>query len=384
MTKKVFLIAGEPSGDALGAALMREIRNQASEPVEFLGIGGPLMEEQGLASLVPMDQLSVMGIWEVIWQISRLIKLISGVVDEIEKAQPDIVITIDLPDFNFEVARRLKKREAIKSRIVHYVAPSVWAWRPGRARKIAGYYDGILCLFPFEPPYFQKYGLKAKFVGHPLIESTKDYDGGAFREKNAIAQDDLTLGLFLGSREAELESLSAILKEATQVVKEQYPDLRIIVPTLPQFEYNVLKVLEDWGHETTVVSDPDLKWDAFAACDVALAVSGTVGLELAYIGIPHAIAYKTHPLTWLAIRLLVKVRYAHLANILLDKDVVPEYLQGKCNSLEIAKGLLKLLKSEEMRQNQIRELQKLPGLLGTGDDRTPSQKAAATVISMLK
>ena len=383
MSKKIFLIAGEPSGDVLGAGLIRELKSQSRVPIEFIGVGGPLMEAEGLQSIVPMDELCVMGLWEVIWQLPRLLRLINGVVEEIEGAEPDAVVTIDLPDFNFEVARRIKKRALSSAKMIHYVAPSVWAWRPGRAKKIAALYDKVLCLLPFEPPYFKAHEMEADFVGHPLVEEAKNFNGQDFREKNGITPQDKVLGLFLGSREGELHKHANVLKEAAQIIREQDPDVKIVIPTLPDFEYLVLKAIEDWDFETIVVSLPSLKWNSFAACDVAVAVSGTVGLELAYIGVPHVIAYKTHPITAMAVKRMIKVKYAHLANILLDAPVVPEYLQGKCNSLNVAKGLLSLLRKPEDRAAQKQAFAKLGQRLRPEGGVSPSVVAAKSVIETL-
>lgn len=384
MSKKIFLIAGEPSGDTLGAGIMRELKANSSEPIEFVGVGGPLMEAEGMNSLLPMGDLCVMGIWEVIWQLPRLIKLINGMVVEIENAKPDAVITIDLPDFNFQVVQKLKKREICQAKMIHYVSPSVWAWRPGRAKKISEFYDQILCLFPFEPKYYDELDVHADFVGHPLVEAAHDYNGDEFRAQHGLEKEDLVLGLFLGSREAELKAHSEVLKQAVQIVKEQYPDIQVVVPTPPDFEYNVLKVLEGWEVDCKIVSSPDLKWDAFAACNYAVAVSGTVGLEIAYMGIPHVVAYKAHPITALAVKTLIKVRFVHLANILMDKAIVPEYLQGKCDSVKIAKGLLILMKRDEVREKQLTELRKLGSMLQPVGADNPSQKAAKTVLALLQ
>jgi lipid-A-disaccharide synthase len=381
MSKKVFLIAGEHSGDVLGASLIKAMR--AQDPgVQVEGIGGPLMEAEGLKSLLPMDELCVMGLWEVAGQLPRLLKLINGVVEEIEKRQPDVVVTIDLPDFNFEVGKRLKKRGLSKARRVHYVAPSVWAWRPGRAQKIAQFLDGLICLFPFEVEYFTKHNLKTVAVGHPLVESgSRNADGQNFRAANDIGPEEKVLGLFLGSRESELKSMTGPLKESIDVVRGFYPDLQIVVPTLPAMEYHVLQALQGWGSNITVVAKPDAKWEAFAACDAAIAVSGTVGLELAYMGIPHIITYKLHPATWVLLRALVKVQYAHLANILLNKGVVPEYLQGKSEPVGLSKGILRLFKSDDFRKAQQEEFIKIQGLLGEGQAKTPSAKAAEFVLA---
>lgn len=383
MTKKIFVIAGEPSGDVLGASMMRELKNQASSPLEFIGIGGPLMEAEGLQSLLPMNELCVMGLWEVLWQLPRLLKLINGVVEEVEMAQPDALVTIDLPDFNFEVVRRLRKRANINCKMVHYVSPSVWAWRAGRAKKVAGLYDKVLCLLPFEPPYYKDLNTEAVFVGHPLVEAAQGYDAQKFKLENNIEKTDLTIGLFLGSRERELQAHAPIFLESIKLIKEQHPELKIIVPTLPEFEFNVRAALESWPFETIVVSAPDLKWDSFAACDVAIAVSGTVGLELAYIGVPHIIAYRTYLLTALMIKMLIKVNYAHLANILMERPIIPECLQAKCNSSNIAKEIIKLIRDKGAREKQVDDLRALAGVI-TPADMMPGAKAADEVLAILK
>lgn len=384
MTKKIFVVAGEHSGDVLGAGLMEALKAQSSEAIEFSGIGGPNMEAEGLKSLLPMDELCVMGIWEIIGHLPRLLKLVKGVAEEIEKYNPDVVVTIDLPDFNFAVASQLKKNGKSKAKIVHYVAPTVWAWRPGRAKKIAQFLDGLMCLFPFEPSYFTKHNLKAEFVGHPLIEfDPADADPVTFRQQRNIPADAPILGLFFGSRQSEIESMSKILKESALLVHEQYPDLHVVVPTVPNLEYEVRKVLEDVDYSVFVVTDPDQKWDAFAACNVAAAVSGTVGLELAYMGVPHVIAYKAHPVTWLALRALVKVKYAHLANILLDAPVIPEFLQNQCKSFEIGKAIYALFKFEDRRKLQLEKTASIREKLGVGEGSMPSQRAAEFVLKML-
>ena len=383
MSKKIFLIAGEPSGDALGVSLIRSMRAQSEEPLEIIGIGGPLMEqEEGFESLMDMDELSVMGIWEVIWQLPRLIGLVNGVIEEIEKQKPDVLVTIDFPDFNFAVGQRLKKRGNFKGRHVHYVAPTVWAWRPGRAKKVAKFLNGMICLFPFEPAYFTKHGLKALFVGHPLVERGMDSASAErFRKAFEIAPETKIVGLFLGSRQSELKNMSSDLLESAQIVSEQYPDIMVIIPTLPKLEYDIRKMVENFDVPTIVVSNPEYKWDAFAASDVGIAVSGTVGLELAYMGEPHVIAYKVHFVNWLIIKLLAKVKYAHLANILMEKEVIPEYLQAKCNSTNISKGVLRLLKKENVREELVASLIELKTKLQGDPARMPSDRAAAFVLA---
>ena len=383
MEKSVFLIAGEASGDALGSSLMRGLADKGFDANNFLGIGGPLMEAEGLKSLLPMDDLCVMGLWEVIWQLPRLLKLINGVVEEIEKAQPDIVVSIDLPDFNFQVAQRLKKRAIFKGKIVHYVAPSVWAWRPGRAQKVSEYLDGLMCLFPFEPAYFEPHGLRASYVGHPVVEVDRaSIDRSGFRARREISDDSVCVGLFFGSREEELKSLSRSFLDTIEVLQEQYGNIELIVPTLPGLEYNVMDLLQDVAVPYFIVKDTHKKWDAMAACDVALAASGTVGLELSYLGVPHIIGYKAHPLTVLIVKLMAKVQYVHLANILLDEEVVPEYLQGRCNVNNLTRGMMRLIGYPEEREKQRQSFVRLQDKLNLETGNKPSQDAAAFIMDM--
>ncbi len=375
--KKLFLLAGEASGDVLGARLIKEIKARYPN-VELRGVGGHLMEEEGLDIVVPSDSLSVMGIWEIIGNFARLKKIHGNLVEDIEAFDPDAVITIDFPDFNFLLGRALKKRGKTKAKLVHYVAPSVWAWRPGRAKAVAGFLDGIMCLFPFEPKYFEAHGLHSKFVGHPLVADKPDHgDGAAFRARHDIPEDAKVIGLFLGSRQAELKMMSRTLKDVVFMVRDSHPDVHVVVPTLPHLEFEVLKLMEGVDVPVYVVPSSKHKWDAFAACDAALAVSGTVGLELSYCGIPHVIAYKASIPTWLIIKMLVRVKYAHLVNILLEGDYVPEFLQFQCDSMKIGHAVLDLLEEDTSKSlaRQKEASLKIRGLIGAYDKKLPSQKA---------
>lgn len=373
---KIFMIAGEKSGDALAAPLIKALKSQHGDDVECLGVGGPLMKDEGFNELLPLDQISVIGIWEIIPKIPRLLKLNKSIVEEIEKQNPDVVITIDFPDFNFILAKSLKKRGVYKGKIIHYVAPSVWAWRPGRAKKIAGFMDAIMCLFPMEVDFFTKHGVQATHVGHPLIMTkSQEATSKEFRLENNIPQDAKAIGLFFGSRETELKKLSGVIKEAALIVNDIENDIHIIAPTLPELEYNVQKMLEDFNLPIYVVANPKMKWEAIKACDVAISVSGTMGLELAYAGVPHVIAYKVNSLTAIMLRIMAKVKYAHLANILLDKPIVPECLQGKCTSNNIAKEALDLLEDQDKRKVQQDEFAALGKILGSENSMSPSQRA---------
>ncbi len=383
---KFFFIAGEDSGDALAAPLITALKEQYGADTECLGVGGPLMKQAGFDELLPMDQISVIGIWEVLPKIPQLLSLNKKIVQEIEKQQPDAVITVDFPDFNFILAKSLKKRGIFKGKIIHYVAPSVWAWRSGRAKKISEFLDGILCLFPMEVEYFTKHGLKAEHIGHSLVSS--DCDNGSaemFRKENSIPPEAKTIGLFFGSRESEFKVLSKVLIGAMSLIDEAEDDieLHIIAPTLPNLEYQVQKLLEGFSLPVYVVTSPLMKWHAFKACDVAVAVSGTVALELAYAGVSHIITYKINPITALILRFMVKVKYAHLANILLDKPVVPELLQGKCSSVKIAEHVFNLLQDENKCQEQKDEFKALGALLGNKEGVAPPKKAAEFIAKVI-
>jgi lipid-A-disaccharide synthase len=384
MSTKFFFIAGEPSGDALGASLIAALKRSPRE-IEIDGIGGDLMASEGLDSLLPMDELCVIGLWEVLSQITRLNRLITAVVEEIEKRQPDIVVTIDLPDFNFRVAQKLKQRGTFKGKIVHYVAPTVWAWRPGRAKKVAAFLDGIMCLYPFEPEYFTKHDLRAHFVGHPLADQNlKDIDTDDICEEHNIPKDMTKIGVFLGSRQHEIDVISPVLMDAIGALSEQYKDFCLIFPTLPHMDRDITNIASDFDCPAYVLYDQKKKFSAFAVCDYAVAVSGTVGLELSYLGVPHIIAYKVHPLTYLALKILVKTKYAHLGNIMLDKLVVPEFLQLQCTPVKIAKALYELIHKPELAAEQKKEMANLAQMIKPAEGGLSADSAAKFLLKFKK
>lgn len=380
---KFFLIAGEPSGDVIGEKLIRALRLQVPEAT-FAGVGGPLMESAGMSLILPMKELTVMGIWEVMMRIPHLWKLMMGIMEEIERQQPDFVITVDFPDFNFILGHKLKRRGEFKGRLVHYVAPTVWAWRPGRAKKIAAYLDGLICLLPFEPPYFEPHGLKSIFIGHPVTqENPLAGKGKRFREARKIPDNARIVGLFFGSREEEFENLGKTIAEAAIYLHERFPDLYIVMPTLQQFEFNLHALTRDLNCPKYIVLDnKQEKWDAFSSMEAAIAVSGTVGLELAYADVPHVTVYKTSFLNWVLIRLLVKVKYAHLCNIIVNEGVIPEFLQHKCKPEAIAAKIEEILKGGDEAKRQRAGFAKMRDLLGLDVVDAPSDRAASFILSL--
>lgn len=383
---KLFFIVGEDSGDALAAPLIEHLKEMHGDTLECTGIGGPAMEEQGFETLLPLDQISVIGLWEVLPKIPRLLKISKAIIEEIEQQQPDAVVTVDFPDFNFAVAKKLKQRGIYKGKLIHYVSPSVWAWRPGRAKKISAFLDGIMCLFPMEVEHYTEHGLKAKHVGHPLVESNaRTANGALFRQENSIPESAHTLGLFFGSRDNEFKNLSTILKNSAMLLDVgEEEKIHVIAPTLPKHEYSIQKIMTGFKLPMYISANSNVKWESFKACDVAIATSGTVALELSYAGIPHVIAYKVNFMTSLILKLLVKTKHAHLANILLQEDVVPEFLQNKCTAENIAETAYNLLHDPEKRNAQIQQFEKLHALLKGDGDGTPNENAANFITDMIK
>lgn len=379
---KVYVIAGEASGDVIGSLAMRALRMQ-KPGVAFYGIGGPLMEAEGLRSLFPVHELSVMGIAEVLPRLKHIIGRIAETIDHINTIAPDIVLTIDSPDFCFRVTQGLRRQKAEKMPvIIHYVAPTVWAWRENRALKISRLYDGLLCLFPFEPPYFTRHNLPSVYVGHPVVEQGFiDANGLPVRESLGISADAKVVGLLFGSRNGEVERHGQVIAEAARRLQKDNPGVHFLVPTLPHIEDKVRGLL-DGLRNVTVTSAVENKSGFFAAMDGAVAVSGTVGLELAVANVPHVILYRMNALTFRVIKAVIRVRFAHLANILLNKEVVPELIQQDCTPEKIVQAIRPLLKDGLDVDNQCAEFASVRKLLhGKGRD-APSAQAAQFILDL--
>lgn len=361
MIKKIFIIAGEDSGDRLGAAFLKCLKEKYPA-CQIYGVGGSLMQEQGLShSLFPMHELSVMGVFEILPKIPHFLKRISQTVDKIKKIKPDILLTIDSPDFSFRVQKKVRIFNNGSVKQIHYIAPTVWAWRPGRAKMIAQFLDGIICTFPFEPPYFEKEGLKAVFSGHPVMESkATKADKTIFKEQHGIPVNNETVGLFFGSRKGEIERVSPAIIEAANLYLKDHPDTFFVVPTLEHLEPFLEQILSTLNTKALITTNQNTKWESFAACDKAIAVSGTVGLELSVVGVPHIIAYKVAPLTALIAKKLVTVKYAHLGNLILDKPVVPEFIQEQCTGENLYKALSSIDEQQKTLFKDIRDQIKAP------------------------
>jgi lipid-A-disaccharide synthase len=377
---RVFIIAGEPSGDKLGAALMEGLIELAPE-VQFDGIGGARMIEAGLISRFPMEEISIMGISEILSQYRHLKRRIAETAEQIILSKPDVLITIDLPEFSLRVAKLIKAKSDI--RCVHYVAPTVWAWRAGRAAKMARHIDQVLALFPFEPPYMEAAGMRCDFVGHPVVSDLQATEDEARSLRIELEIGDAPLALVLpGSRRGEVKRLAPIFGEVLAPVLKARPDLRVIIPAAAPVEALVHEAVKDWPGAPLVISSDDKaqKRAAFKAADVALAASGTVSLELAAAGTPMVIAYDMNWLSRQVIGRMLKVDTVTLVNLVSDTRAVPEFIGENCVPEQIAKGLLALI---EDPSKQTEAMSLTMDRLGQGGD-APGLRGARAILDGLR
>jgi lipid-A-disaccharide synthase len=372
----IFFIVGEPSGDALGAKLMASLKRLGPPELRFAGLAGEKMTAEGMRSLFPISDVSVMGLAEVVPRLPRLIGRMRETARAIRAAKPDAVVSIDAPDFCKGVWKRLGKD---RPRLVHYVAPTVWAWRPGRARKLAGRIDRLMCLLPFEPPYFEKAGLPASFVGHPVLESGADKgDGPAFRARHGIAPDAKLLCVLPGSRRGEVRRMLPVFAATVALLVRKFPNLVVVLPTVAAVAAEVRAA--PFASPAIVVSGDRDKYDAMAASDAALAASGTVALELALARVPTVIAYRLSPLTYAIVKRMVRVKYVNLVNILLDRAAVPELLQDACRPDRLAVEVTLMMEDRAVRAAQMEAASAALAMLGAGGV-SPSERAARVVLT---
>ncbi len=377
---RLFLIAGEHSGDALGSRLMAALKTQSAGRIGFAGVGGPRMKAEGLDSLFPMSDLSVMGLAEVLPRVPKLLRRLRQTVADIKARRPSAVVSIDAPDFCFPVAKRLKGQGIP---LIHYVAPQVWAWRPGKAKVAAELFDRLIVLLPFEAPYFEAVGPSSAFVGHPVVETgAESGDGQAFRRRHGIPAEAPLICVLPGSRGNETARLLPIFGETLALLRKNLPDLRAVVPTVEGVAEQVAAAAAGWTPTPLITHGQADKLDAFAAADAALAASGSVTLELAVAKTPTVIAYKVNPLTALLARRLIRVRYINLVNLILDRQALPEFLQENCRPEKLAAALAGIFADDAARRAQRDAFEEVLQRLGLGGP-PPSEKAAEIVLSMI-
>jgi lipid-A-disaccharide synthase len=379
----IFVVAGEHSGDLLGGKLMAQLNRDLRGRVRYLGVGGETMAAQGLATQFPLSDVAVMGPLAIAKRLPTLFNRVYRTVDAALAAEPDCVVIIDAPEFTHQIAKRIRKR-APQIPIIDYVSPSVWAWRSGRAKKMTAYVDHVMALLPFEPGVHQKLGgPPCTYVGHPLIEKQAQIaalDPSPLRERLQIRSDVPALVVLPGSRTSEVKRLMQPFGETIARLGEAGVRPELLLPVVPHLKDVIEQELMHWPRRPHLIDNEDDKFRAFKLARVALAASGTVSLELGLAGAPMVIAYKVDPLA-ARLRFLVNVPSIILANLVLERNVFPEFVQEACTPENLVAALRPLLATGETpeRQAQLAGLAELPGrLLIPGS--TPSREAARIVL----
>jgi lipid-A-disaccharide synthase len=379
----IMLVAGEPSGDQLGAQLMVGLKALGGNTLRIVGVGGTAMGSEGLQSLFPLDVTSVMGLREVVPRIPAILARVKRAVDFAIAANPDLVVAIDSPDFTHRILQRLK-RSAPLIRTANYAPPQVWASRSYRARAMARYVDAVLTLFPFEAAFFERYGIRAFSVGYPVIEREPRMTGGdAFRRARGIAKDAPLIVVAPGSRSNEIRFILPPFKDAVRLLARDIPSLVTVLPTAGHVASLVKASAADWPTPVHLIETDDDKFAGFDAADVALAASGTVTSELALAKTPMVAAYRLGWLTAAIGRPFLHARLVVLVNIILDREAVPELLQEKCTPEALAVAVKRLLTDKAARAQQLRDLEEAVRLFGVGQER-PSLRAARAVLQLAR
>ncbi len=380
----LYIVAAEESGDALGAALVRALKARHGGALTLNGVGGRAMAAAGIISPFAIDELSIMGIAAIPRRLPMIFRRIRQTAAAVVAARPDALVIIDSPDFTHRVARRVH-RLAPKIQILDYVSPSIWAWRPGRARAMRAYVDQVLAILPFEPALYVKLGgPPCRYVGHPLIERLAELRPNTEEAQRRRADPPVVLVL-PGSRAGEIRHLLETFGAAIEQVAARCGPMELVLPTVPHLAAQVREAVAGWKIVPRIVVDPAEKWAAFRRARAALAASGTVTLELALAGIPTVAAYRMSPVeafivVWL-LRLLVRLPSVILANLVLGENVIPEFLQSAATPERLAEALLPLLSDTAQRQRQIAAFGRLDAIMAIGGE-APSAKAAAIVLDV--
>ena len=386
-----FMIAGELSGDRLGGSLIRNLQEIQAGGIEIRGVGGPSMASVGLESEFPFDELSLVGLTEVVFRVPALLRRIRQTAKSIAAFRPDALITIDCPDFSLRVAAQAK-RLMPDLKVIHYVAPTVWAWRPGRARRMARSVDHVLALLPFEPPYFEEVGMTCDFVGHPLV---RDFDADRlrrtereFRDRFGPCGPDKPLVVLLpGSRASEIRRMGPVFGDVIARVAALHHSVQWVVPAAAPVAGMVREMVQNWPGSVSVLDpctdddevDRTRKHVIFSMAQAAFATSGTVTLELARAGCPTVIGYRSSRLTAFLILRLVRIDTANLVNLLIERHAIPEYLLADCTAENVASELSRLLSDSDLRTAQRSAFAEALERLG-GGQLDPGRRAAESVL----
>ncbi|WP_439925685.1 lipid-A-disaccharide synthase [Nitrobacter sp. JJSN] len=381
-SRRIFFIATEESGDRLGSSLMKALRQRLDDDVRFEGVGGQSMAREGLVSLFPIEDLSIMGFTAVVKQLPSILRRIRDTADAVIAAAPDMLVIIDSPDFTHRVARRVRARRPAVP-IVDYVSPSVWAWRSGRARAMRSYVDHVLALLPFEPEEYRRLGgPPCTYVGHPLIEQVGMLRPDAQERHRRDAQPP-TLLVLPGSRRSEIRHHMSVFGDTVGALQLGTPGIEVILPTMPHLVDEITTAVASWPLRPQVVVGESEKRAAFRVARAALAKSGTVTLELALAGVPMVTAYRGGAVeAWIAQR-VVRLASVILANLVIGENVIPEFLQGDCVPDKLAAALHDVLGETSLRRRQLEAFSKLDAIMMTGQ-QSPSARAADIVLETMR
>jgi lipid-A-disaccharide synthase len=374
----IFLVAGEASGDALGGPLMAALRAQTGGRIKFRGIGGSAMQAEGLASMFPMSDVTAMGLNGVIGKLPTILRRLRETVRAIVSEPPDILILIDSPDFNLRVAKRVRRRLRDIT-IVDYVSPTVWVWRPGRARAMKRTIDHVLALLPFEPAVHERLGgPPCSYVGHPLLERFADLRPSPDEQAERERGQPLVLVL-PGSRNSEIRRLLPVFGDVLSRLAELRGKIDFVLPTPPSFAAEISAAIENWPEKPRVVTEDFEKYSAFRRARAALAASGTVTLELAVSGVPTVAAYRVSAIEAPILRRVIRIPSTILSNLILEENVVPEFHQEKCTADNLVAALEPLLEDGPARQKQLDGFARLEAAMAVGGEQ-PSARAARIVL----
>lgn len=378
---KIFIIAGESSGDMLGGKLINALKLKYPD-INIWAVGGSSIASCGGHLVFDCQKIAVMGFWEVVPKAFSILMRIRQTVTAIEQFKPDILITIDSPGFNFRVVKQVRKRFGTQFPIIHYIAPTVWAYKKERAKLVAKLYDHIMLLLPFEAPYFDEVGMSNTYVGHPIIEDI--VEGSSGESAINVGPTQIPILIMPGSRLQEIASMGKIFKKALKILIEQYHlNLMIMIPTKPNLQTQVQEIFGDLPN-IFISCDDVIKQKFLKTAKLALVKSGTSSLEMAIHNIPCVVGYKISWLSYALIKRMIKIKYISLVNIILNRSVIPELIQSECNPKKLAEKLHTIYSSSKTQGGITRSYQRVIKLLGNNSGSSPSDAAAGVVLEVLR